>query len=325
MILPLSPSSDESYKMVTREGTIVEQRRGVLSIAGSDSIEFLQRMSTNDMTDVKSTERTCTTLLTSEKARIIDLVAVLNTGDALLMLTSADMQQRVKEWLEKFIIMEDIQIIDVTSNYSTHSIIGVNALRSLRMDSHAIIEQESTTVLLKDPSSGNYLFRDHVWHTPVFTLVSKRDHAPDLFSTTIPDNPDIVETLRIEDGVPLTGKELTENVNPLEAGLNRFISFGKGCFIGQEVIARLDTYNKLQKVLVGIIFETVDELLLTTGKLFQTSDEIGYTTSHTWSPKLQRYIALGYVKNNCISDRVEFRSTLISKSMAARIVHIPFA
>ncbi len=64
---------------------------------------------------------------------------------------------------------------------------------------------------------------------------------------------DALEIHRIESGFPVYGRELIEDVNPLEAGLERFVSLTKGCYIGQEVIARLDTYKKLQKRLMGLL------------------------------------------------------------------------
>ncbi len=70
------------------------------------------------------------------------------------------------------------------------------------------------------------------------------------------------ETLRIEYGIPKFGKEMTNETNPLECGLEKYVSFTKGCYIGQEVIARLDTYDKISKHMVGFKIEKRLNLLM---------------------------------------------------------------
>ena len=106
---------------------------------------------------------------------------------------------------------------------------------------------------------------------------------------------DAVELLRVESGVPKSGKEITDQVNPLEAGLGRFISSTKGCYIGQEVVARLDTYKKLQRTLKGFIFpEKYQDT--TPGTLIVGGTQVGWTTSHVLSAQIGKHVALGYIK-----------------------------
>jgi folate-binding protein YgfZ len=105
-----------------------------------------------------------------------------------------------------------------------------------------------------------------------------------------------LEMVRIEQGVPVQGNELNEDANPLEAGLLDHISFNKGCYIGQEVVARLDTYDKVQRKLVGVSWNE-NAAPVERAPLRFDETEVGYTTSHARSPRLDRPVALAYVRN----------------------------
>ena len=110
-----------------------------------------------------------------------------------------------------------------------------------------------------------------------------------------PVGTEALDMLRIEHGVPTYGSELTEEVNPLEAGLVDFISFNKGCYIGQEVVARLNTYDKVQRQLV-LVSWTGSSDRDARAALFLDGDKVGEIPSETWSPRLDRSVALGYVR-----------------------------
>ena len=99
----------------------------------------------------------------------------------------------------------------------------------------------------------------------------------------------------MEQGVPAPGRELSEDYNPLEAGLLKHISFNKGCYIGQEVIARLDTYKKVSKYLVGLSWDS-PELPPAGASLTVDGKRSGVVTSAVGSERLGRGIGLGYVR-----------------------------
>ena len=129
--------------------------------------------------------------------------------------------------------------------------------------------------------------------------------------------------VRIERGIPVHGKEITEAVNPLEAGLSTLVSFTKGCYIGQEVVARLDTYGKVRRKLCGLVFPD-DSPNVPVGRLFFSGEEVGWTTSHTYSTQLNKVIALGYVKGINTSEFVELKQPDGGNAIALRVVDLPF-
>jgi folate-binding protein YgfZ len=186
----------------------------VIKMIGNEAIDFLQRITTNDFAGFTN-DNIQKTLLVTDKGRIIDAVWVIHNNDYLLMLVSKGMTSEIILWLNKYIIMEDICLIDVT--------------REFEIDLH--FNQENT-----------FYHSDYFGFPASFELKKQSVEVLDNFSESF-------EQWRIENGIPKAKKELAQDFNPLELNLWNWISFTKGCYIGQEVIARLDTYNKIQRIL----------------------------------------------------------------------------
>lgn len=316
---------EDEYRLVRLHGGAMKGSMGVLLMRGRDSIDFLQRMSTNDMILIKDPGTTCLTVLTTEKGRIIDLIRILNIGDSLMLLTSADTQTSVKTWLEKFILMEDVQLTDITSSVNIHSFLGINALDRYLSSFPMPASQLVLGTFWHDTGTNEYLFQDDLWHLRVHHLISRNDIHTDLAENGKSHlSSDLFESLRIDNGVPIRGREITEQINPLEASLDRYVSFTKGCYIGQEVIARLDTYDKLQKRLTGVVLEDIGQTTPSAGKLFVTGEEVGFTTSHSWSFQISQSVALGYIKKNVDSSKLEFEEISTRVRMKARLAKLPF-
>ena len=316
---PQSYSSFEAeYEALRRGAGLHVQSRGVLRLSGAESVDFLQRLSTNDMAPL-SAKLQVTTVLTTEKAKIVDVCTILPKARELIVVTSEGTNVRVKSWLEKFIIMEDIQLSDITDSMATCSIFGFQAKNVLSelfsKDLGGSGEPRTDFNLF-----GHFytLFEEQSTGLACFHLLSTRD-AIDCFVAAF-SGPDArrsmrlqpvgtlaFESFRIEQGLPAVGRDITEEVNPLEASLRRYVSFTKGCYIGQEVIARIDTYSKLQKELRGVIIDAPQERMLAPGAIWSLSAQNGVTTSHSWSFTLGRHIAIGYVKTAAESSSVEFR------------------
>ena len=106
---------------------------------------------------------------------------------------------------------------------------------------------------------------------------------------------------RVESGMPDWGTELTEEYNPHEARLLKAVSFTKGCYTGQEVIARLDTYDKVQKYLMIIEMQDVVNAA-TPFDVFLDDEKIGILTSYAFDPLENRSVGLGYIKKMYATD-----------------------
>jgi len=133
--------------------------------------------------------------------------------------------------------------------------------------------------------------------------------------------------IRIEAGIPRFGADMDETNLAPEAGLeSRAISYSKGCYIGQEVIARVRTYGQVAKSLRGLCLpDKLEELPHGGQKLFHSGKEVGYITSALASPALQRNIALGYVRRECNEPGSELKVRTSTGEYSARVVALPFS
>jgi folate-binding protein YgfZ len=133
----------------------------------------------------------------------------------------------------------------------------------------------------------------------------------------IPVSPEAWDLVRIERGIPSIDAELDDRSNPLEAGLEDLINFEKGCYIGQEVVARLDTYDKLQRRLVGL---RSAKPLSPGADLTADGRNVGRVTSSTISPEFGP-IALAYVRKGNWNPG----TSLDANGTPATVTSLPFA
>jgi folate-binding protein YgfZ len=135
-----------------------------------------------------------------------------------------------------------------------------------------------------------------------------------------PVGPDAVEALRVELGIPAFGKELGESYNPLEAGLLPLISFTKGCYIGQEVVARLNTYDKVKKRLVGLRWN--GESPEAGAPLLMEGKQAGVMTTSARSPRFGG-IGLGYVRKAHATTGTELIADSSGGPTPVRVAALP--
>lgn len=322
------------YQRVISGAGFIIRNVDALVLRGSDCIDFLNRLSTNDLKGLSESQ--CrTTVLTNEKGKIIDIATIFYQGESHLLIVSLHNGQRIKNWLEKFIIMEDVVVDGVLTDVQLIACIGSQTNLALS-DIMGIQEvpREDNFINIVFNNRNLISYKDTKWQMPVFYIFEPQN----LKSTLLPEfmdtasvkgiidiiNLDVFEIMRVEQGVPIFGKEISEHINPLEARLNKFISFSKGCYIGQEVIARLDSYKKLQRQLTGFKYIESTTLPSNTGKVFCDNKEVGWTTSISWSFKLNQWIALGYLKTSLENDDVEFIENGSNEKYLLKAVDLPF-
>lgn len=183
---------------------------------GNDSVDFLHRISTQSFAHFNPGEIRRTLLIT-EKGKMIDTIWVIHQTDRLLLLVSKGKAVEICDWLGRFIIMEDIELENISDQYSV-------------------------TLNFSNVHSPVDYLSDYFSIPVTFSLQSAH-------SSEVSEVPHEFECWRIWNGIPVANKEIIREYNPLELRLKEWISFTKGCYIGQEVIARLDTYQKVQRTL----------------------------------------------------------------------------
>ncbi len=267
---------------------------GLLQITGEDRLTYLHNQSTNDFKSLKIGEG-CATVFVTSTARTIDLATTYVTEDGVLVIVAPNRRQYLLEWLDRFIFPFDkVEVTDISSNYALWTLIGadsdrilsqlgVNNLPELAQYNHQLITIDGVEIRL---AVGSDLA------LPGYNLIVPVEKAETIRSLIIAQHVREIsdrewEQLRILQGRPAPDKELTEDYNPLEAGLWQTISFEKGCYIGQETIARLNTYNGVKQRLWGVKFpnsahQAIKENSLAVGTPIMVEDKkVGVLTSFT--------------------------------------------
>ena len=295
--------SSEDFLTARRLGsetaTFDASRRGRLRMSGEDAIDLLDRLTTNALSELRPGEGMAT-VLTTNKGRIIDLLRVLHRGDDLLILTSAGTQKRIAEWIDFYTFAEDAALEDVTARTAHRVVVGGGAADALRAAfpnagdlqsqlSHAAGDGDGNALIIRaDMGERDSLGR--IEPLPAYEIITPLDAPipPIPASRTLGE--DDMKALKIDLGIPSYPNELNEDRNPLEANLKPYINFNKGCYIGQEVVARLNTYGRVQRFLSRLRVD--GDVPLEEGSTLESvvgNYEAGFVTSSTQG------MALGYL------------------------------
>jgi folate-binding protein YgfZ len=251
---------------------------GLLKASGKDLIDFINRMSTNDFGKFPEDEFR-KTVLTTDKGRIVDLINILNFSDQQLILTSNNFQDKIISHLDKYIIMDDVSLEKSNDKYFNIIITGDNLTElakeifSLNLD----IEKNKVYKLTKDEFLF-FLFIDD-FKFDSLNIICKEESLEkfkDILKNFEQQSCEEYDYFRIVEGLPEGENEFNDQINPMECGLDKYISFTKGCYIGQEVIARLDSQGKRPKQMVKINSESI---LSKDDKIFTEDKEAGFISS----------------------------------------------
>ena len=295
-------TSEEEYQAVTTKAALHDASYiGRLKAIGDDGLDLLNRLSTNKVIDLTAGQG-APTILTTDRGRILDLIGVVNVDEYILLITSPGAQQQVIDFLDKYTIMEDLTVEDITKESTMFSVLGPA--------SQAAVESASGTTLGALPTyhsvtaeiGGHEVrlvhrpFGDLPSYDILMDTVAKTGVWGHLAASGITPVGEVAfEAARLNYSVPEYGREISEAYNPLEAGLIGSIDFAKGCYIGQEVIARLDTYQKIQKHLVRLEF-SADATVSEGDVLTDAGKEVGKVTSVTNIPTGLGLVGMAYIR-----------------------------
>ena len=294
---------------------------GLIKITGSDRLRYLHNQSTNDFENLKPGEG-CDTVFVTSTARTLDLATAYAVEDALIILVSPHRRQQLLAWLDKFIFPFDkVELEDVSAQYAVFSLMGMS--NSTLLGEIATDELPQTSGDHKIVNIDNIPVRVAVGSglaTPGYTLILRSENSGLIWSKlvkkgAIPLGDRLWESLRIQQGRPKSDFELTEDYNPLEAGLWQTISFEKGCYIGQETIARLNTYDGVKQKLWGI---KLDKPAALQTPITVEGKKVGVLTSYTDTGKGS--YGLGYIRTKTGGEGLQVRVG----DATGEIVSVPF-
>ncbi len=243
---------------------------GRFEVAGADAAALLHHLTTQDIKG-QALGETREAVMISSKARVLDWLTIIRLETArFCVITSPNRRALFAPHAQQFILFrQDVKITDITETGPLWGVFGPQ--------SSEIAAQKWPTTRL--PGGG-------------FLLFERPQNATSI------DN-DTFNLLRIESGIPVAGLELTEEINPWEVGLEGAISLAKGCYNGQEVVARLHAYKKIKQGLFGLKLGTLPVEL--PQKLSKNGKNAGFITSAIESPRFGP-IALGFVRGDYQSE-----------------------
>ncbi len=332
--LPASYGDVAAEYRVVREGgagLIDISSRGRIRVSGAEAVQFLNGLVTNDVKALGVGEW-MTAAFPNAQGRLLAFARVIHQPEGFLFDTEAATRERVFKTLERFTLAGDFRVADLTSELSALSLQGARAAEIIVAtlgEEAAKIERGRVGAASWQGQPVSVIRATHTGEDG-FDVFAGAEHAPSLFEALVsagarPVGLEALETLRIEAGQPRHNVDMDESNVVLETGLDEAVSYTKGCYIGQEIIARIHWRGHVAKRLAGISF--ADDGEVSTGAKVRTLDgkEIGRVTSSALSPRLNKRVALAYVKYDYLAPGTEVRVSAPDETERAAVVSaLPF-
>ena len=292
----------EQYEKISRGApAFYAQRRALIAVWGKESVQFLNGMVTNDVAKLEDGAEMLAAFPNAQ-GRLLALVRVHRRGEQFLFETEAATGEKVFQNLYRFTFAGDFFVEDLSERH-----------RSFLVKNFEPKSSNAESIEFENPF-GRLVF-------------APADSAENFIAglrgaVAIPD--ELFETLRVEAGLPVYGADMDETTIVPELGLDGLVSYNKGCYIGQEIIARIHFRGHVAKQLRGLAFaEKIEngaddlknaELKTPDGK------NAGRLTSIAFSPALGRTVALGYVRYDHLAEGTELRAG----DRAVTVKNLPF-
>jgi glycine cleavage system T protein len=325
---------EEEYQAVRQAVGVMDlSHRSLVRMTGSHRQRFLQAMVSNNTADLEPGQGCYATFLTNKGKLVADFV-VYADAEAYWFDLEPGLAPILVQALDFFIIADDVTLTDATTEWGLLSVQGPYAdellmlacgqeLPSMPRLSHTTCRiggQEVRLIARSHTGEAGYQLMAPMAALPALweALWEHRDTC-ELRAVGL----EALEILRIEAGVPVFGRDMTEETIPVEANLTEAISYTKGCYVGQEVIARLDARGHVNRRLMGLRLEG-DTLPQVGDVIVSPEREVGWVTSTTFSPALQQPIAMGYIRREAYAPGTALTIQSASTTIAGEVVELPF-
>ncbi len=309
--------------------------RGKIRVTGEDRVKWLQSIISNDILPLTPGQGIYSTFLT-HKGKIIAYFRVYQMGDVLMLEDIGETGDTTFATLRKFLLFGTKAKMDncgetwglllisgpkalelIRSTFGTDlSSLKPLAFEKLEIDGHPALlirseETGETDIEILIPSGGLRSAWERLWTAgDAMGLQPFGTHA--------------LETLRVEAGLPKMGPDLNENIVPPEANLEgKSFSLSKGCYPGQEVVARMDTYGSVRRRLVGLILSE-SAVPLSGAKVYSGDREVGWVSSAVLSPSLGKAIAFAFPLRDFSKPGTDLEVDTEGRRVTATVQELPF-
>jgi aminomethyltransferase len=291
--------------------------RSRLCVLGADRSRFLHGQVTNDVKKLQPGDG-CYAAITTAKGKMEADMNIFCLAEELLLDLEPGLAEKITRRLEKFIVADDVQVVDAAAHYGLLSVQGPKAeivVQALGLFG-TLPAKQLASVTISNPEMGElYLARNSRLGGPGYDLFVPNQAIETLAGRLVAAagrmggrlcGSRAFETVRIESGIPRFGADMDENSIPLECGIEaRAISYTKGCYIGQEVINRIHSVGHVNRKLRSLrIAGELPKLPRHGDKLFHAGKEAGFITSAANSPAMGN-VALGFVRREAIQAGAE--------------------
>jgi len=289
----------------------------VSRVLGADAVELLGRLSTQQLAPLES-GRSVTTLLLSPMGRLLHRVLLQPGSDGLLAVHVGAGESGLADWVDRYTFAEDCRIepTDLSASLlagpQAHALAGLAGDGATRQEAGLRLSARPFGAIASVVATGS---SDEL-----------RAWAGDLIERgAVELDEAALLQLRVETGAVSAGAEFSESHHPLEAGLRADVSFTKGCYTGQEVVARQDSYDKVVRRLAGLVFEGRPEL----GEELASEDKAGCVVTSV-APEAPRGLpedwpdgpaCLGYVRSKTFEEGASVRT---ASGLEGRMLALPF-
>jgi folate-binding protein YgfZ len=272
-----------------------------LRVTGADAFRFLNGQITNNLAKASATSAIQASILNAKGKMAAHVYVSKESDDTFVLDADSELRDELTARLDRYIIADDVQLEDVTENFSMFHLLGESpasdSIRAVAANRFGCVGSDwwverGASEEIRRQLADNFVFCDDA----------------------------CAEVLRIERGIPLWGRELTPDIIPVEANLEESsIDYTKGCYIGQEVVSRMKMSGQRNKSLCGLVSLSGVPLQPETRLTSETKDA-GWITSAAKSERLGKEIGLGYVKRgyNMAGTRLQ------ADDISVEVTELPF-
>lgn len=296
----------ERRALTQRAGLVDLSGRGLLVVSGADRVDWLHGLCTQDIKGL-SHGQSAYACHVNIKGRIIADMHVGVWDDLFVIDVEPGVGPGLRRALKKYVVMEDVRVVDRSNVSGTLGIIGpgaAEAMRALGQDLSAlppgglkVVDVHGIEALVASTDQ---------FGVPGLRVTAARQDLGDLWERLTSAGGDALrpcgslalETTRVANGVPLFGVELDEGVLFNEAGLTTAVSFTKGCYLGQEIVERVDARGNVSRRLLGLALKDVkgpERLPPVGSEVRNAKRKLGLLTSVAWLDELDGAVAMGFV------------------------------
>lgn len=308
--------------------------RGRVEVSGAEAVQFLNGMLTNDVAKLED-GAWMQAAFPNVQGRLLAVARVLRRGDAFLFDTEAATYETLLKTLGRFTLAGDFRVRDVAGETACLSVQGARARELVGAAAGAAAAATARRRVAETEFGGEPLTVVRATHTAEdgFDLFAGAASAPALWDALVaagarPAGFDALEVLRVEAGLPRYGVDAGETNVVLEVvDEDEAVSYTKGCYVGQEIIARIHWRGHVAKRLAGLVFARDTEPPADARVrecAAEGAREVGRITSHAFSPRLGRHVALAVIKYDFLKPGTEVKIFSGGEELcAAHVAELP--